>query len=251
MTDIFTDISTWALAGMAGAIMLAAILRAFTGFGFALAALPVLSLFLSPTTAASVIVLLTLAISLQTLPSYWSDVPLRTMGGMLVLSAIGTLGGTYLLLLFSADVFRLLIGLTVMLACILLMRFKPAPHREGGIYGLTAGLSSGLMNGALAIPGPPVIIYAMAVYSEARTSRAFLMGFFLLSAALATLTYSFEGIMGVKELSLALVAYPAMLIGDKVGATLFEKHGTATHRKIAILALFAIGLSVAAASIYR
>lgn len=40
-----------------------------------------------------------------------------------------------------------------------------------------------------------------------------------------------------------------MLVGDKTGAWLFEKHGTAAYRKVAIAALFAIGMSVAAAAL--
>ncbi|NVJ97488.1 MAG: sulfite exporter TauE/SafE family protein [Alphaproteobacteria bacterium] len=250
MPDILADIGLLTLLGMALTIMLAAILRAFTGFGFALAALPVLSLTLAPTTAASVIVLLTLAVSLQTLPTYRKDIPKKDMMGMVVTSAIGTLLGTYLLLLFSPNVFRLLIGGTVMAACLLLARYKPAPHRAGGTFGLGSGLLSGLLNGALAIPGPPVIIYSMAVYEKARNARAFLMGFFLFSAAFAAISYSLEGIIGIKELTLFAVCYPAMLAGNRTGDWLFEKYGDASHRRIAIWALFAIGLSVAAAAVF-
>ncbi|NVJ70847.1 MAG: sulfite exporter TauE/SafE family protein [Alphaproteobacteria bacterium] len=249
MAEILSDIGLLTLVGMAVTVLLAAILRAFTGFGFALAALPILSLALAPTTAAGVIVLLTLAVSLQTVRTYWKDVPMKDMAGMIVTSAIGTLGGTYLLLIFSPDAFRLLIGGTVMAACFLLMKYKPAPHRAGGVFGLGSGLMSGLLNGALAIPGPPVIIYSMAVYDRARVARAFLMGFFLFSAAFAATSYSIEGIIGVKELTLFAVCYPAMLIGNRTGDWLFEKYGDASHRKIAIWALFAIGLSVAAAAI--
>ncbi|WP_417452180.1 sulfite exporter TauE/SafE family protein [Kordiimonas sp.] len=249
METILSGIGGWAIFGMAAAIMVAAALRSFTGFGFALAALPVLSLFLAPTTAASMIVMLTLVISVQTFQSYRRDIPYRSMGPMIVLSALGTVGGTYLLLLFSPDTFRLLIGVTVMTACLLLAKFKPAPHREGGITGAGAGLASGLMNGALAIPGPPVIIYSMAVFEDPRVGRAFLMGFFLLSASFATVTYSLEGIITSRELLLTAIAFPAMLIGDKTGAWLFEKHGSAAYRKVAIAALFAIGMSVAAAAL--
>lgn len=249
MADILSEIGSLTLLGMAATVMLAAILRAFTGFGFALAALPVLSLALAPTTAASVIVLLTLTVSLQTIRTYWKDLPLRDMTGMVITSAVGTLFGTYLLLLFSPDMFRLLIGGTVMAACLLLARYKPAPHRAGGIFGYGSGLTSGLLNGALAIPGPPVIIYSMAVYEKARTARAFLMGFFLFSAAFAATSYSVEGIIGLRELTIFIVCYPAMLVGNRLGDWLFEKYGDASHRPIAIWALFAIGLSVAGAAI--
>ncbi len=249
MTDLLGDISGLQFAGMAAAILFAAVLRAFTGFGFAIAALPVLSLTLPPTTAVSVIVLLTLFVSLQTLGGYRRDVPMKDMAGMVVSSAAGTVAGTYLLLIISPDTFRLLIGITVMAGCLALARFKPMPHHAGGMLGLSAGLSSGLMNGALAIPGPPVILYSMAVFETARTSRAFLMGFFLCSAMFATITYSIEGIMGQRELLLAIIAYPVMLIGDKAGHMLFDRYGDATYRSIAIGVCFIIGLAAVIAAL--
>jgi len=249
MIAVLEETGLLALAGMAATVMLANLLRAFTGFGFALAALPVFSLILSPTSSVSVIVLLTLAVSVQTFGSYRRDIPLGDMTGMIAASAIGTVGGSFLLLLISPDLFRLLIGGTVMTACVLLARYKPAPHRAGGMFGLSSGLSSGLLNGALAIPGPPVIIYSMAVYERARTARAFLLGFFLFSAAFATLSYGAEGFIGQRELLIAAVCYPAMLVGEKLGTFFFDRYGDASHRKVAICALFAVGLSVALAAL--
>lgn len=249
MVDVLNEVGLLTLLGMAATVFFANLLRAFTGFGFALAALPVFSLFLAPTTAVSVIVLLTLAVSLQSLNSYRQDIPMRDMAGTIIMSGIGTLFGTYLLLIFTPELFRLFIGGTVMLACLLLMRYKPVPHRAGGVFGLGSGLASGLLNGALAIPGPPAIIYSMAVYERARVARAFLMGFFLFSAAFATASYGVKGIIGMAELTLFALCYPAMIAGEKLGTFLFEKYGDAAHRRIAIWALFAIGLSVAAAAI--
>jgi len=250
MEALIPDIAPLVLLSIAATVFLANILRAFTGFGFALAALPIFSLVLSPTTSVSLIVLLALAISLQSLNSYRRDIPTKDMTGMIVASAIGTLAGAYLLLLFSPQVFRLAIGIMVMLACFLLLKYKPAPHRAGGALSVGAGLISGLLNGALSIPGPPVIIYSMSVYEKARVARAFLLGFFLFSAIFGLVAYGINGLIGQLELTLFVICYPAMMLGEKVGTSLFEKYGDASHRKIAIAALFAIGLSVAAAAIF-
>ena len=242
--ELFANLTGWHIAGMLIAVFMASILRAFTGFGFALAALPVLSLFLAPGTSVSVIAMLTLLISLPTLKHYWSVVPFKPIAGMLGLSALGTFGGVYILLLISADTFRLAIGLTVMVACILLTRFHPKERPLGGPIAWFVGVSSGLMNGAIAIPGPPAIIYAMAVFPNPEKSRAFLMLFFLFSAAFAITGFAYEGLVGSRELILLAAALPAMIGGDKLGFWLFNHYGSAAYRKIAIAALFAIGASV-------
>lgn len=244
MFDLFSDIANWHIAGMLMAIFIAAILRAFTGFGFALAALPVLSMFLMPSTSVSIIASLTLLISLPTLKSYWGVVPFPPIAAMLVLSAIGTMGGVYILLLISPETFKLSIGITVMIACVLLSRFRPRAREIGGPLAWLVGVSSGLMNGAIAIPGPPVIVYAMAVFPEPVKSRAFLMLFFLFSAIFAVSGFAFEGIIRGQELILIALALPAMLAGDKLGFWLFKHYGSNAYRKIAISALFAIGASV-------
>lgn len=250
METFLSEIPLWHIAGMLLAIFLAAILRAFTGFGFALAALPVLSLFLSPGTSVSLIAMLTLLISLPTLKSYWGVVPFPPIISMLLLSAVGTLGGVYILLLISPDMFRLAIGVTVMAACALLSRFKPKERKLGGLTGWLVGLFSGLMNGAIAIPGPPVIVYAMAVFPEPVKSRAFLMVFFLFSAIFAVLGFTWEGIIGFQELMLLGLALPAMIGGDKLGFWLFRHYGNAAYRRIAIAALFTIGASVTLRTVF-
>ena len=250
MLDIFSELGWLQILGMAGAIFAAAVLRAFTGFGFALAALPVLSLFLAPGTAASIVVLLTLGVSLQTFRSYAKDVEVKPMALVVVLSAIGTILGTQILLFIDPEMFTITIGITVMVACFLLTRFKPQHTEIGGVKAWLAGLTSGLMNGAVAIPGPPIIVYAMAVFSEAKDSRAFLMMFFLFSAIFAAITYSLNGILTVKELLLFATAYPAMMIGDRVGFWLFDNYGTAAYRNIAIGALFVVGAGITLDTIF-
>ncbi len=244
MFEILSDLNVIHLLGMAAAIFVAAVLRAFTGFGFALAALPVLSLFLAPSTSVSIVVLLTLGVSLQTFRSYARDVEVKPMITMVGLSAIATVAGTFLLLLIEPDTFKIIIGLIVMIACFLLTRFKPAQAEQGGLKACIAGFASGLMNGAVGIPGPPVIIYAMAVFSEAKYSRAFLMMFFLFSAVFATISYVFSGIITSKVLVLFVAAYPAMMMGDRIGFWLFKHYGSAAYRNIAIGALFIVGASI-------
>ena len=59
---------------MAVGILCAAVMRAFTGFGFALMAVPLLSLFLLPTDAVVLVALLTLTTSLVTYRAWWGRV---------------------------------------------------------------------------------------------------------------------------------------------------------------------------------
>ena len=143
-----------------GVIILAAILRAFTGFGFALAAVPVFSLLMSPAQAVVLSASLAFAISLLTIRTYWGSYPLATMAPLLAMALAGTGVGVLVLTALSGEQFQLYIGVAVLLACLALTFYRPGRLRPGPWRGAAAGVVSGLLNGAFAIPGPPVIPYA-------------------------------------------------------------------------------------------
>lgn len=233
-----------------GVVVFAAVLRAFTGFGFALAAVPVFSLFMAPTQAVVLSASLTLAVSLATLKSYWGRYPLRPMAPLIGMSLPGTALGAWILREISPQQFRLWIGLAVIGACMLLAWYRPRRHRPRPVLAGGVGLGSGLLNGAFAIPGPPVIIYAMATESDAGRSRALLMTFFLFAAIIALCFYTAAGFVTIQSPWLFLLALPAMLLGDRLGFHLFDRHGTALHRRVALLALLAIGVTITAQALY-
>ncbi len=231
------------LALVWGVVVFAAIMRAFTGFGFALAAVPVFSMIMPPSLAVVLSASLTLAVSLLTLNTYWGQYPLRPMLPMLVLSLFGTLAGASLLAGLSPAQFQLWIGLAVVSASLVLSLYRPAADvpRPGAWWRAGAGALSGILNGAFAIPGPPVVVYAVAGESDPRRARALLMTFFLFSAVMALASYSAAGFVTRQSPLLFLLAFPAMFLGDKLGYYLFHRYGSRFYRRVAVVVLFAIG----------
>ena len=225
-------------------VVLAAVLRAFTGFGFALAAMPVFALLMPPSEAVVLSASLTLAVNLITLKSYWGAFPLRPLVPMLLMAGLGTWLGAGLLDRFSPQQFRFWIGAAVIAACLLLAFYRPRRHQHGPWLGGLTGAASGVLNGAFAIPGPPVIVYAMATEPTPARSRALLMTFFLGSALMALATYATAGFVSPRSPWLFLLAFPAMSLGDKLGFWLFARHGGRLYRRVALLVLFLIGASI-------
>ena len=227
-------------------VIFAAVMRAFTGFGFALTAVPVFSLFMSPIQAVLLSVLLGLSMSVLTLRTYWGQYPVKSMLPMNGFAAIGTMMGAVVLASVSSSVFQLCIGMSVITASLALTFYHPAKKEPGvGLRSVT-GLVSGLMNGAFAIPGPAVIIFAVATEPEPARSRAMLVTFFLFSSLAALFSYTVAGFVNPTSLWLYALAMPAMIMGDKLGYFLFHRHGTALYRKVAIMVLFCVGAAIAA-----
>lgn len=252
IADILANISVLQLLLVWGVVVFAAVMRAFTGFGFALTAVPVFSLFMAPTQAVVLSASLTLAVSLLTLKTYWGKYPLRSMGVLVGFSLLGTVIGAWSLSRISVGQFQLWIGLAVVGACLAMVLYRPAP-REGtphAFWGTATGLGSGLLNGAFAIPGPPIVIYAMATESQRpERARALLMMFFLFSAIAGLTSYTVAGYVTAQSPWLFLLALPAMLIGDKLGYRLFYRYGDALYRKVAMGVMFAVGVAIIARAV--
>ncbi|MEP5321238.1 sulfite exporter TauE/SafE family protein [Marinobacter alexandrii] len=226
------------------AVFAATILRSFTGFGFALVAVPVLALFMPP---AEVVVLssaMAFTLSLLSVPSFSSVVNFQEMKPLLLMSLIGTALAAWTVAWIPLDLFQLCVGVSVLIACVGIVLSRPEkPIRRKSLPWL-AGLLSGAMNGAIAIPGPPIIIYAMLTEFDPVRSRAMLMAFFLASSGFALLSYTAAGIVELQSVKYYLFTVPVLFVGDRLGHRLFDRYGRALYRKVAIFALAALGVSI-------
>jgi uncharacterized membrane protein YfcA len=230
----------------------AAVLRSFTGFGFALAAVPVYALFMSPSHAVVLSASLILALSLRGLPQYWGKTPIKPLVPMVAMSVVGTVIGALLLAGLDQRSFLLFAGPLIIAVCVVLSVYHPqrlaqrwSQDKGPGLVTVGGtGLLSGLLNGGFAIPGPPVIIYAMATLKTPEASRSLMMTFFLFSSAVALTTFLVTGMADIKSLWLFLLGLPAILLGDKLGYALFLRFGGKFYRRVAIVALFMIGVSI-------
>jgi uncharacterized membrane protein YfcA len=222
----------------------ASVLRSFTGFGFALAAVPGFALFLPPEEAVVLSAGLSVALGLQTLPQYASKVSPQAQWPLLLMAIVGTAVGARLLQSMSEDLFRLTIGLTVVAASLVLAFYHPRRGDPSVALRGGAGLCSGLMNGAFAIPGPPIIVYAMATESDPARSRALMIAVFTFSSLIALLNYALGGLVSLQSGWLILAAYPAMYLGDKLGYALFLRSGGGAYRRVAVAVLLLIGVSI-------
>nr|VFJ57317.1 MAG: hypothetical protein BECKDK2373B_GA0170837_106511 [Candidatus Kentron sp. DK] len=227
-----------------GVIIAASVLRSFTGFGFALAATPVFSLFLTPVQSVLLSISLVFATGVHTWPQLRGQIPLRPLLPLFSLTVIGTILGAMLLVRINTEAFQLFIGAITILACLILVSFHPKRRAAHPALTCGTGLLSGLMNGAFAIPGPPIVVYAMATEPDPAASRAFTLTFFTFSSTMALVSYSVAGLIDRQSFYLFLLAYPAMYLGEKLGSRLFLLYGGTIYRKAALTVLFLVGVFV-------
>ncbi|MGF1578524.1 MAG: TSUP family transporter [Gemmataceae bacterium] len=153
--------------------------QATFGFGHALVAMPLLSLFLSVQFVTPLVAYLGFTVSVGILISEWNQIDWKHCRGLLVGGVIGVPIGLYWLNQAPESLIKVVLGLVIM-GFALFQLFTPRGlHLQGekgaGVFGLAAGLLAGAYNTG----GPPVVLYGTFRRWPRDTFRATLQGFFL------------------------------------------------------------------------
>ena len=151
-----------ALFVMLGAF-LAALLRGFTGFGFVMAAVPLLSLGLPPTRVVPLAILMQIEVGLIDLPVAMRLCDWRSLAWLAPGMVLGTPLGLLVLTSLSAGRARLAIGLLIAGSVAVLAYGVRLPERPSRWLTLGVGMVSGTMSGLAGISGPPVVAYLLAL----------------------------------------------------------------------------------------
>lgn len=238
------DISIVAWAGLLGAVLFAGVLRGFTGFGFALAAVPLASLALPPARVVPVVLLLQLAIGARDCvrERHLTDRAsvLSLVGGCL----LGTPVGVAALALLPGAAVRLALGAIVLVAVVATYRGPGRPQPRRSWLALLAGAASGLCNGLAAMSGPPAVLYFLAVEPDRAVTRSSLMVYFFFATAIALPGVVAAGLVDRTVLLLAVAGWPVMWLGGRLGTRGFRH---ASHRSYRLAAAFALLLTALAA----
>jgi uncharacterized membrane protein YfcA len=251
MTGIFGAIpaggSPALLLYAAVAVFGSAVIRGFTGFGFAIAAVPLLSLVLQPVDLVPAVLVLNMAAGAQQVHKLWSAADWLSVRWLLLGSLAGLPLGIALLTRLPADLMRFAIAAVVLFAVLALwggFRFHTMPGR---VTSLAVGALSGLLNGAAAMPGPPVILLYLSGPTAVAVGRASLVMFFFFSAAIGTALAVAEGLITgptlmLTALMLTALMLPALVLGNRLGDRGFDRSSPQAYRRVAFGSLLAIAL---------
>ncbi|HEY4135287.1 MAG TPA: sulfite exporter TauE/SafE family protein [Alphaproteobacteria bacterium] len=232
MTDIFASLSP--LHMLAGLAMLCAsgMLRGFSGYGFAVAAVPLLSLFMPPTAAVSIVLILQLFISTNNVKETVRLADWRTVKVLVAAAALTTPIGLLLLTRLPDDVTRLCIAAIVVGTVAVLAVGRRSDQAFTPSKGVTAlyGVMSGLSNGLAGMSGPPVIAYFLATRVPKERARASMITVFTLSGVCALVPLLIAGEVTLDMAALALVAVPLVWLSTSLGRRLFLVSSEAVYR---------------------
>lgn len=219
------------------------------GFGLALTAVPVLMLVLPHTLIPPVLVILGVVNNLMVLAGAWRAVRLKTIYPLIAGGLIGLPIGAYLLKTLDSGLFKIGVGVIVLVAAVAMLRGWQLRLRHDWPRLAPVGLLSGVLGGATALSGPPVILLFAGNNEDKQGFRGNLIGYFTLLNIGSILVFGASGLLTMDVLRTALWFLAPLLLGSAAGVWIAH-HVSEHHFRTAVLVLIiCIGLSLVVTNI--
>ncbi len=226
------------LVVVAIAIFVASSTQVIAGFGFGLLSMPIMTLAIPVERAVVVSTLLSMVSTLWMAWHLRTDID-RLLAKRLTLAAlVGMPLGLWILNVVSDRALRLTLGVSVLIATVLLVRRINLSH-VGPRLDLALGFVSGVLNTSLSTNGPPLVFGLQARQMKPDQFRATLSAVFAMSSIVALTLFIVAGKVTSDGLHAVLVALPAWLLGQGLGWPI-RRHFNGERFRATVLILLTI-----------
>lgn len=217
------------------------VVNGLAGFGTGITAMGIWLYAVSPTVAATLVIVCSLVAQLQTLPKIRHAIELKRVVPFIVPGLIGVPLGTALLASIDVRTFKLGIGCLLLLyATHSLLHRSRSPVAWGGrLADGAVGLGGGILGGLAGLSGPLPTIWA-DVRGWTKDQRRSVFQVFNITICSAALASHFAAGLVTKELGIAVAAaLPGTFAGAFLGSALYARVNDKRFKEI-ILALLGV-----------
>lgn len=215
-------LATEGLAWLAVAVLVAGIVRGFSGFGSALVYLPIAGIFLPPTWVIATTVVFSIIGPLPLVPRAWAQAPMHEVARLAIAGALAVPLGVVLLIRLDPEAFRWVVSLVAMGTLGLLASGWRYRGEVSALMGAGTGFLSGLMGGFIGLPGPPVILLYMSGQKAVAEIRAAILLFLFMTDVVVLATLWVRGLVTVEAVLIGLILVPSYMLGGLIGQRLFD-----------------------------
>ena len=216
------------------------------GFGTALMALGIWLYALPPAVAVPLVLICSIVAQTSTLPSIWRSIDSGLVWPFLIGGLAGVPLGTVLIAHADPRVFKLTIGVLLLVfpAALYFNTVPRAPRFGGRAADGIVGFVGGILGGLAGLSGPPPILWANLRGWNKEERRGIFQTFnwTILTASLCL--QAGTGFVNLEVLWLALLAFPATLVGAWIGARTYHALSDQNFRDVVLGLLFLSGLGL-------
>lgn len=239
-------VSVSGLGLMFGLIMIGSALQVASGVGLGLIAGPSLLYFLDSISAVQTAIILNLVLTLFLLPTEIKSVNHKLLLNLSFWACLGLPFGFSLLFLLEISTLKLL-GAMIILLSVIQLKFFPAKQafdHAGPWLIRLGGVVSGVMTGALAIPGPVALWALLSSGTDALVTRATLRAYFVIAYMLAFALHLGTAGWGVATGTMSLTLLPAVIGGIVAGFSCRRYMDAGQLRRLLEIVLITMGVSL-------
>ena len=218
----------WQIVVVVVVIFLATVFRSAFGFGEALIAVPLLSLLVPVTEAVPLATLISITVAAVVVIQDWNKIHVRSAGWLVVSTIFGIPLGLLLLKYGPESTVKAILGVVIIaFSSYCLFSRNPRELKNDRLAWLF-GFGAGILGGAYAINGPPLVVYGSLRRWTPEHFRATLQGYFFPASLLGMVGYFKESLWTstVTHFYLwsLLPALAAILLGRAINRRM--KHGS-------------------------
>lgn len=222
--------------------LLAGFVQGVTGFGSALVAMPLLSLFIDVKIAVPLCTLNSVVITTFLALRLKKHLDRKKILPLCIAAVPGMIVGVTLLKKVSSESLSIALGvLLVTYSCYSLL-VKIRQRRLHPVWSYMAGFSSGAIGAAFSAGGPPTIIYATLNDWDKDEIKATLSGFFLFNSYLNATAHAVSGLTTVTVLTSFLYSAPFVLVGTVLGSHCYGRIERSLYLKVIFTFLILMGM---------
>lgn len=216
------------------------------GFGTALMALGIWLYVLPPSLAVTLVLICSVVAQTSTLPSMWKNFDLGLVWPFLIGGLVGVPLGTMLVAHADPGVFKLTIGLFLLVFPVArhFNRNLPALHFGGKVADGAIGFAGGILGGLAGLSGPlPILWASLRGWSKHERRGVFqIFNWTVLVAALCL--HAISGLVEPNVVWLALVALPGTIAGAWLGARVYHAMSDRNFGDVVLGLLFLSGIGL-------
>jgi hypothetical protein len=212
------------------------------GFGTALMALGVWLYVLPPAAAVTLTLICSVVSQTATLPSMWRSFDLTLVWPFVIGGLLGVPLGTVLIAHADPGVFKLTIGVFLLVFPVALYFSAPMAFSIGGkVADAAVGFAGGILGGLAGLSGPLPILWASIRGWGKDERRGVFQTFNWTVLFLALCLQVAAGSVGREMLWLAMLALPGTIIGTWLGSRLYHGLDDRNFRDVVLGLLFLSG----------
>jgi uncharacterized membrane protein YfcA len=184
----------WPIVAIVSVIFLATVFRSAFGFGEALVAVPLLSLLIPAKEAVPLAALVSITVAAIIVAQDWNKIHIRSAGWLVVSTLVGIPFGLWLLKASAETMVKTILGIVIITFSSYCLLSRRTRELKDDRYAWIFGFGAGILGGAYAINGPPLVVYGSLRRWTPEYFRATLQGYFLPASLVGMFAYWASGL---------------------------------------------------------